>query len=241
MKYRVNDTLTLCKGRTVFIEKDLTASGKKFDTSDVDLVIRNTVVIGADSVYIADIAITDGRISAIGGADDKACRQIDAEGLVLTAGRVRTVNGGLDPYMLEELLFSGVSTLTFDSQPSDNDIKMMLEHPLNYCVFFDGKQHDTDALLHHVGDVAVGRIADLFLWKCERFNIAPEKIIKYGRCIYDRSLTDRKDIIYALSYDTSRRPARSASVFFTSHNDVNGYFGGLYKTEHTMIEIDTNK
>ena len=106
MKYRVNDTLTLCKGRTVFIEKDLTASGKKFDTSDVDLVIRNAVVIGADSVYIADIAITDGRISAIGGADDKVCRQIDAEGLVLTAGRVRTVNGGLDPYMLEELLSS---------------------------------------------------------------------------------------------------------------------------------------
>ena len=50
MKYRVNDTLTLCKGRTVFIEKDLTASGKKFDTSDVDLVIRNAVVIGADNV-----------------------------------------------------------------------------------------------------------------------------------------------------------------------------------------------
>ena len=241
MKYRVNDTLTLCKGRTVSIENDLTVSDEKFDTADVDIVIRNAVVIGADSVYKADIAITDGRISAIGGADDKLCRQIDAEGLVLTAGRVRTVNGALDSYMLEELLFSGVSTLTFDSQPSDNDIKMMLEHPMNYCVCFDGHQHDDDELLHHVGDVAVGRIADLYLWKCEKFNIAPEKIIKFGRCIFDRSLTDRKDIIYALSYDTTRRPARSASVFFTSHNDVNGYFGRLYETEHTMIALDTNK
>lgn len=241
MKYRVNDTLTLCKGRTVSIENDLTASGEKYDTADVDSVIRNAVVIGADSVYKADIAITDGRISAIGGADDKACRQIDAEGLVLTAGRIRTVSGSLDSYMLEELLFSGVSTLTFDSQPSDNDIKMMLEHPMNYCVCFDGHQHDSDELLHHVGDVAVGRIADLYLWKCEKFNIAPEKIIKFGRCIFDRSLTDRKDIIYALSYDTTRRPARSASVFFTSHSDVNGYFGRLYETEHTMIAIDTKK
>ncbi|SFC33731.1 hypothetical protein [Ruminococcus albus] len=241
MKYHVNDTLTLCKGRTVSIEKDLTASGEKFDTANVDIVIRNAAVIGADSVYKADIAITDGRISAIGGADDKPCRQIDAEGLVLTAGRVRTVSGALDSYMLEELLFSGVSTLTFDSQPSDNDIKMMLEHPLNYCVCFDGQPHDSDELLHHVGDVALGRIADLYLWKCEKFNIAPEKIIKFGRCIFDRSLTDRKDIIYALSYDTTRRPARSASVFFTSHNDVNGYFGRLYETEHTMIALDTNK
>ena len=240
MKYHVNDTLTLGKYRTVSIEKDLTGSSEKFDTAEVSLVIKNAVVVGRESVYKADIGITDGRITAVGKADD-GCRQIDAEGLVLTAGKVHTVNGGLDSYMLEDMLFSGVSTVVFDSQPSDNEIKLMLGHPLNYCVCFGGDQHDTEELFHHVGDVAVGMIADLYLWRCEKFGTEPEKIIKFGRCIFDRSLTDRKDVIYALAYDTSHRPARSASVFFTSHHEANSYFGRLYETEHTMIALDTKK
>jgi N-acyl-D-aspartate/D-glutamate deacylase len=54
----------------------------------LDLVIRNgTVVDGSgEAPYPADVGIRDGRIAGIGGIDEPAAREIDAEGLVVSPG-----------------------------------------------------------------------------------------------------------------------------------------------------------
>src|SRR3546814_11802324 len=55
-----------------------------------DLVIRNGTVIdgnGGDA-YVADVAIADGRIIAVGEVAGKGHEEIDAEGLLVTPGFV---------------------------------------------------------------------------------------------------------------------------------------------------------
>lgn len=58
--------------------------------TDWDLIIRNgTIVDGSGSKpFVADVAITDGVISAIGEIDGSAAQEIDAAGLLVTPGFV---------------------------------------------------------------------------------------------------------------------------------------------------------
>ena len=240
MRYHVGDILTLGRDRSVTVEKDLTLSVENIYIPDAQLVVKNAVVIDGDSAFITDIAVTDGRISALGKIGNNDCRLMDADGLAVTAGDIRTL-GNSDAFMLEDMLFSGVSTVVWNSKPDDNELKLMLDHPLNYC-FADDTNTNSQSLVcglsGYVGKVSVGMIADLYLWRPENFHTAPEKIIKFGRCIFDRTLTDRREIIYVLSYDTSRVPARSSSVIFTPHSAAESYFGRLYCSEHTFIALD---
>ena len=241
MGYHVGDSLNLGRGRIVSVVKDLTSAVENIYISDAQLVIKNAVVIDGNCAFKTDIAVTDGRISALGKIAGKCRSKIDAEGLIASAGDIRSTDS-LDAYALEDLLFSGISTIIPNDRLSSNDIKHILDIPLNYFLDFDtdiSRKDTARGLLRHVGKVSVGMIADLYFWRCEDFHILPEKIIKYGRCIYDRSLTDRRDIIYVSSFDTSFVPARSSSVIFTPQKAENSYLGRLYKSEHTFVPIDS--
>ena len=237
MKMNVGDIITLSRGRLVSVGKDLTAADEYIHAADAQLVIKNAVVVEGEEAFKTDIVITDGRISALGKVGEHTCRQIDAEGLAVTAGSIQTISSA-DTYALEDLLFSGTSTVVYDGCPDPNDIKLMLDHPLNFCFpYYQEKRSAStvSCLSDHVGKVSVGMIADLYLWRPERINKSPEKIIKCGRCIYDRVLSDRRDVIYLFSYNTSCVPARSASVVFTSRSD---YLSELYKYDYNIIALD---
>ena len=79
-------------------------------------------------------------------------------------------------------------------------------------------------LTEHLGTVSEGKLADLYLWKPENLFSVPEKIIKCGRCIYDRSITQRHDIIYAYLNFNNRAGQNSCAVF-TSETAAQGVFG----------------
>ncbi|MBO5557143.1 hypothetical protein [Ruminococcus sp.] len=206
-----------------------------------EMVIKNALVDG----QLTDIEITCGRISAVGKNLPTAdCMTINAGGLMASAGRIYLCDcGGLD---CEELLFSGFSTIVFRrraASPSVSDcIKRAMTVPLNFAVlsdadaavssFSDGALPTCgiEIISDHVGAVEVGMLADIFLWARQGSLKTPEKIIKGGRLIFDRSISPRRDIIYAMS-----EPLRS--VFFTTQADADSYIGKKLVGERSVAAI----
>ncbi len=68
-----------------------------------DLVVRNGLVVSPDGTRLADIAVRDGRIAAVGTVTGPACRMIDAGGL-------HVLPGGVEPHMHVENDFLGLSS-----------------------------------------------------------------------------------------------------------------------------------
>ena len=89
----------------------------------VDLVITNAVVLDHWGIIKADIAVNDGRISAIGKAGNPDIQSgvdiligpgtevIAGEGRIITAGGVDTHVHFISPQIVEEALYSGITTM----------------------------------------------------------------------------------------------------------------------------------
>lgn len=199
-----------------------------------EMVIKNTSV--------GDIEISDGIITAVGSSEQcgRICT-IDAADRSVTAGRIFRC-GAKEPLSGEELLFSGYSTVIFErgacSLPVGELIKSAMNTLLNFAVISDHRQSvlpfddgtltpQQAALLEsRVGSLSVGMTADIFIWD----GAFPEKIIKGGKLIFDRSLTDRRDIIYTMA-----EPERS--VFFTTRSAADGYIGAKLRGERRVVAV----
>lgn len=91
-------------------------------------------------------------------------------------------------------------------------------------------------LTAHVGAAAEGKLADLYLWRPETLFDVPEKIIKCGRCIFDRSITQRQDMIYAyLNYNN--RAGQNSCAVFTSETAANGVFGEKLRPLRRVLTV----
>ena len=210
--------------------------------SVADLVIRNALLRDSAGERMADIGITGSIITSVGGAENCGCRTIDAGCLSVTAGRSYVCRGDFGENG-EDLLFSGYSTLIFEhcasSPPVSELIKTAMNTLLNFAVISRCKSRDlpyddgtltvsdAEMLSKHLGSVAVGMMADLY-FRSPQGRL--EKVIKGGRLIFDRLVTDRRDIIYAMS-----SPERSA--FFTTKSAAAGYLGKKLRGERKIIAV----
>ena len=149
-----------------------------------DLVITNAIVLDSTGIYKADIAVTDGFISAIGKAgnpDTMAGVSIpigvdtdvfSGEGKILTAGGIDTHIHFVSPDQVETALCSGITTMigggTGPSEstkattitPGKWNIQMMLRSVENFPMNFGflGKGHgcDVDTLSAQIKAGAIG-------------------------------------------------------------------------------------
>ncbi|MEY8578230.1 urease subunit alpha [Corynebacteriaceae bacterium 6-324] len=188
----------------ITVEKDLTAPGDEavFGGGKVirdgmgqngyltaeqgvpDLVISNVIILDSTGIYKADIAVTDGFISAIGKAgnpDTMAGVSIPigvdtdvfaGEGKILTAGGIDTHIHFISPDQVETALCSGITTMigggTGPSEstkattitPGKWNIQMMLraveDFPMNFGFLGKGHGCDTDTMATQIKAGAIG-------------------------------------------------------------------------------------
>ncbi len=269
MSFGKGDVILLGKNRSAVVENVLTDTVKNIYTGSPDLVIKNAAVIDSTGVFMADIAVKNGRISHVGKVPYGDCMSVDANGLILTAGRI-CFEERFDSCSAASKLFSGVTTVVYHSEYADS---MLHDHfssamglPLNF--YFTDRYPDSQfhisisesspnfniltelseltlapacrcGLDDHVGSVSTGRLADLCLFKPEDYPDRPYKIIKSGRVIYDRSVTDRGDIVYTMCCDTSAMPARNCAVFFTRAGSADSTVSKLIMPERMVVALRT--
>jgi len=149
-----------------------------------DTVITNAVILDHWGIIKADIAIRDGRISAIGKAGNPDTQPgvsipigpgteiIAGEGRILTAGAIDTHIHFICPQQVEEALFSGVTTmlgggtgpahgtLATTCTPGAWHIGRMLQSleslPMNFGLFGKGNASRPEALVEMVRAGACG-------------------------------------------------------------------------------------
>ena len=205
-----------------------------------EIVIKNAAV---DSRTV-NIEIAGGLITGVGSSAERgSVCTLDAHGLTVTAGKPFVCRAGTIPDG-EELLFSGYSTLIYEhdaaSPPASSLIKSAMRTLLNFAVISACKRRDTlfddgtltpcgaEGLAVYTGALETGMIADIFFWD-SHFRAA--KMIKGGRLIFDRTVSPRRDIIYAMA-----EPERS--VFFTTSTAASGYVGQKMRGERRVIAVE---
>jgi urease subunit alpha len=185
-----------------------------------DLVITNAIVIDYTGIYKADVAIRDGRISAIGtsgnpgimdgvtpGMEIGASTEILAgEGKILTAGGIDTHIHFISPNQIPEALHSGVTTLigggtgpatgtnATTCTPGAWNIRRMYEaaeaFPLNFGFLGKGNSSLPDSLREQIRAGACG------LKLHEDWGTTPAAI---DQCL---SVADEFDVQVAIHTDT---------------------------------------
>src|SRR5262252_9250908 len=185
-----------------------------------DLVITNAIVLDYTGIYKADVAIRDGRISAIGksgnsgimdgvtpGMEIGASTEILAgEGRILTAGGVDAHIHFISPNQIPEAFYSGVTTLigggtgpatgtnATTCTPGAWNIRRMYEaaeaFPLNFGFLGKGNSSGRDALGEQIRAGALG------LKLHEDWGTTPAAI---DECL---SVADEMDVQVAIHTDT---------------------------------------
>ena len=122
MSYNIGDRIELAGCGTAVIET--APSPAERDDKTADIAFKNAIVVDSTGVFKADVCVSDGVISAVGVLQE-ARKVIDADGFVLTAGRIFTgsVSEAGAP---EELLFSGYSTAMFELRSGHETVSEML-------------------------------------------------------------------------------------------------------------------
>ncbi|HEX4997008.1 MAG TPA: urease subunit alpha [Terriglobia bacterium] len=185
-----------------------------------DLVITNALIVDYTGIYKADVAIRDGRISAIGksgnpgimdgvtpGMEIGASTEILAgEGRILTAGGIDTHIHFISPNQIPEAFYSGVTTLigggtgpatgtnATTCTPGAWNIRRMYEaaegFPLNFGFLGKGNSSLPDSLREQVQAGALG------LKLHEDWGTTPAAI---DQCL---SVADEFDVQVAIHTDT---------------------------------------
>ncbi|MBQ8966838.1 hypothetical protein [Ruminococcus sp.] len=204
-----------------------------------DIVIKNALLTAGKT----DIEITDGFITRVGASAEKGVRcTLDGAGLSVEAGQIFFCRDSFS-FNGEDLLFSGYSTVIFRqtamSPPVSELFKTAMSAPLNFAVISACKRSElpyddgtlsaaqADLIAGHIGSLEVGMAADIFF---RDSNGRVEKIIKGGKLIFDRSLTDRHDIIYTMAGPLH-------STFFTTRSAAEGYIGQKLRGERRITAI----
>ena len=151
-----------------------------------DLVITNAVVIDVAGIYMADVGIRDGRISAIGKAGNPAIMDgvspglaisastevLAAEGHILTAGAIDAHVHFISPNQIPDAFYAGITTLigggtgpatgtkATTCTPGAWNIRRMYEaaegFPLNFGFLGKGNSSGPDALREQIRAGALG-------------------------------------------------------------------------------------
>lgn len=111
MTFHIGDRIELAGFGKVSVEDTPEDLQNKTD-NDADIVLKNALVVDSTGVYPADVSISDGVIVSV-GTSQNAMKTYDADGYVLTAGRIFTGKVS-EAGNAEELLFSGYSTAIFE-------------------------------------------------------------------------------------------------------------------------------
>src|SRR4051794_14050616 len=185
-----------------------------------DLVITNALILDFSGIYKADVAIRDGRISAIGkagnpgimdgvtaGMEIGASTEILAgEGRILTAGGIDTHIHFISPNQIPEAFYSGVTTLigggtgpatgtnATTCTPGSWHLRRMYEavegFPLNFGFLGKGNCSSAEPLKEQIRAGAIG------LKLHEDWGTTPAAI---DRCL---SVADELDVQVAIHTDT---------------------------------------
>lgn len=184
----------------------------------VDTVITNALIIDHWGIVKADIGIKDGNISAIGKAGNVDVQPgvdiiigpgteiIAGEGRIVTAGGIDAHIHWICPQLVEEALFSGITTMlgggtgpaegtnATTCTPGPWHMQRMLQSaeafPVNLGFFGKGNASETSALFEQVSAGAIG------LKLHEDWGTTPSTI---DTCL---SVADRMDIQVAIHTDT---------------------------------------
>ena len=144
----------------------------------VDLVITNAIVLDHWGIVKADVGIRDGRISAIGKAGNPDIQPgvdiligpgtevIAGEGRIVTAGGIDTHVHFISPQIVEEALYSGITSMlgggtgpaegskATTCTPGPWHLGQMLRaaeaFPVNLGFYGKGNSSDTDGLLEQI-------------------------------------------------------------------------------------------
>ena len=184
----------------------------------VDTVITNALIIDYWGIIKADIGIKDGKISAIGKAGNSdiqpgidiiigpGTEAIAGEGRIVTAGGIDAHIHWICPQLIEEALYSGITTMlgggtgpaegtnATTCTPGPWHMQRMIQSaeafPMNLGFFGKGNASEPDALIEQVSAGAIG------LKLHEDWGTTPSAI---DTCL---SVADDTDIQVAIHTDT---------------------------------------
>lgn len=184
----------------------------------VDTVITNALIIDYWGIIKADIGIKDGKISAIGKAGNSdiqpgidiiigpGTEAIAGEGRIVTAGGIDAHIHWICPQLIEEALYSGITTMlgggtgpaegtnATTCTPGPWHMERMIQSaeafPMNLGFFGKGNASEPDALIEQVSAGAIG------LKLHEDWGTTPSAI---DTCL---SVADDTDIQVAIHTDT---------------------------------------
>jgi urease subunit alpha len=156
------------------------------ETGSPDLVITNAVIVDSTGIRKADVAVRDGRVSAIGKAGNPGVMDgvspglvisastevLAAEGHILTCGAIDSHVHFISPNQIPEAFYSGITTMigggtgpatgtkATTCTPGAWNIRRMLEaveaFPLNFGFLGKGNGSGRDALSEQVRAGALG-------------------------------------------------------------------------------------
>lgn len=197
-RFKLADTCLIAeieKDYTVYGEESKFGGGKTIRdgmsqspnaVSSPDLIITNAIILDYTGIYKADIAITDGKISAIGksgnpnitdgitdGMEIGAATEIlSAEGKIITAGGIDTHIHFISPEQIDEALSSGITTMigggtgpntgtnATTCTPGVWNIHKMMQsvenYPLNFGFMGKGNSSSYEALVEQIKAGAMG-------------------------------------------------------------------------------------
>ncbi|PAF43166.1 urease subunit beta [Helicobacter sp. 11S02596-1] len=166
--------------------RDGMAQSVSSDSSELDLVITNAMIIDYNGIYKADIGIKDGKIAGIGKAGNRdmqdgvcgnmtvgaATEALAAEGMIITAGGIDTHIHFISPQQIPTALYSGITTMIGGGTgPADGtnattctpgkwNLKEMIraaeEYTMNLGFFGKGNSSNENALAEQIKGGALG-------------------------------------------------------------------------------------
>lgn len=211
-----------------------------------DVVITNVIILDAMGIYKADVAITDGFISAIGKAGNPDISDgvtipigIDTdvfagEGKILTAGGIDTHIHFISPDQVTTALVSGITTMigggTGPSEstkattitPGTWNLHMMLRSvenfPMNFGFLGKGHGDDTELMARQIAEGAVG------LKIHEDWGATPNSIDTSLRVAdeYDVQVAIHTDTLNEAGFLEDTRTAIAGRVIHTFHTEGAG-------------------